>query len=67
MKLKKTPKLIVPSQDIIWKNISLLNFYTNRFGYIKPRKYTGNSVKYQKKIRNSIIIARQLGLLPFSK
>ncbi|MEY3232700.1 MAG: hypothetical protein RLZ54_847 [Candidatus Parcubacteria bacterium] len=67
MKLKKTPKLIVPSQDITWKNIALLHFYTNRFGYIKPRKYTGNNVKYQKKIRNAIIIARQLGLLPFSK
>jgi ribosomal protein S18 len=67
MKLKKTPKLIVPIQDVNWKNIPLLNFYNNRFWYIKPRKYTGNSVKYQKKIRNAIIIARQLGLLPFSK
>lgn len=60
MKLKKTPKLIVPSSDISWKNITLLNFYNNRFGFIKPRKYTGNSVKYQKKIRLSIILARQL-------
>ncbi|MFA7284605.1 MAG: 30S ribosomal protein S18 [Candidatus Absconditabacterales bacterium] len=67
MKIKKSPKLIVRMNDICWKNVSLLHFYNNRFGYIKPRKYTGNSVKFQKRIRNAVIVARQLGLLPFSK
>ena len=67
MKIKRSPKLIVNMEDITWKNITLLHFYNNRFGYIKPRKYTGNNVKFQKRIRKAIILARQVGLLPFSK
>lgn len=67
MKLKKSPKIIVELDDINWKNLSLLKYYTNRFGFIKSRKYTGNSVKYQKSIRKAIILARQFWLLPFVK
>ncbi|OQY38182.1 MAG: hypothetical protein B6229_06600 [Spirochaetaceae bacterium 4572_7] len=36
-----------------------------RFGSIKPRKYTKNPVKTQKKLRQEIIRARGLGLLEF--
>ena len=52
---------------INWKSLSVLKFYTTRFGNIKPRKYTGNSVKHQKMVRTAIIRARELGLLPYTK
>ena len=57
---KKIPALIVPIEDINWKNITLLKTFINRFGSIKPRKYTSQNVKYQKKIRQEIIRAREL-------
>lgn len=49
------------------KAISMLKLYQTRFGDIKPRVYTGNSVKIQKKLRIQIIRARTLGFLPFIK
>ncbi|MBB1557330.1 MAG: 30S ribosomal protein S18 [candidate division SR1 bacterium] len=50
---------------INWKSIPILKYYLTRFGDIKPRLYTGNSVKIQKKLRQEIIRARTLGLLNF--
>jgi small subunit ribosomal protein S18 len=48
-----------------WKSVAILKYYLTRFGDIKPRAYTGNSVKTQKKLRTEIIRARTLGMLPF--
>lgn len=50
---------------INWKSIPILKYYLTRFGDIKPRLYTGNSVKTQKAVRQEIIRARTLGLLNF--
>lgn len=50
---------------INWKSVSILKYYLTRFGDIKPRLYTGNSVKIQKKLRQEIIRSRTLGLLNF--
>ncbi len=50
---------------INWKSIPILRYYLTRFGDIKPRLYTGNSVNTQKKVRQEIIRARTLGLLSF--
>lgn len=52
---------------INWKSIALLKKYTTRFGNIKPRKYTGVSVKHQKALRKAIIRAREIGLVPYTK
>jgi ribosomal protein S18 len=52
---------------INWKSADLLRRYTTRFGSIKPRKYTWTGVKHQKMLRQSIIRARELGLLPYSR
>ena len=52
---------------ISWKAIPMLKKYVTRFGDIKPRKYTGNNVSTQKKIRESILRARELGLLEYVK
>lgn len=52
---------------ISWKAIPLLSEYMTRFDNIKPRKYSQHSVRLQKKIRKSIIRARELGLLAYTK
>lgn len=52
---------------ITWKAIPMLKKYMTRFGDVKPRKYTGNSVGVQKKLRQAIIRSRELGLLEFIK
>ena len=50
---------------INWKSVVILKKYLTRFGEIKPRSYTKNSVKTQKKLRQEIIRARGLWLLEF--
>ncbi|HCB51070.1 TPA: 30S ribosomal protein S18 [Patescibacteria group bacterium] len=45
---------------ITWKGLPMLKKYITRFGNIKPRKYTGNAVSVQKKLRNTIIRAREM-------
>ncbi|MDR0283015.1 MAG: 30S ribosomal protein S18 [Candidatus Peribacteria bacterium] len=48
-----------------WKSVAILKYYLTRFGNIKPRSYTENNLKVQKKLRTEIIRARTLGVLPF--
>ena len=48
-----------------WKSVSILKYYQTRFGDIKPRQYTWNSISTQKALRKEIIRARTLWLLPF--
>jgi ribosomal protein S18 len=48
-----------------WKAIPMLKKYITRFGNIKPRKYTGNSVSIQKKLREVILRAKELGLIEY--
>jgi len=52
---------------INWKSVLLLKHFVNRFGNIKLRKFTKLPVKYQKRIRKSIINARELWLIPYIK
>lgn len=66
-KKKNIPKIILDINDINWKNVTLLNSFIDRFGNIKPRKFSGNSVKFQKHIREQIIRARELWLIGFAK
>lgn len=51
--------------DLNRKSIPMLKKYLTRFGNIKPRKYTYNSVLTQKALRQELIRARSLGLLDF--
>ncbi len=55
------------SELISWKAMPLLTEYMTRFDNIKPRKYSQHSVRLQKKIRKSIIRARELGLLAYTQ
>jgi small subunit ribosomal protein S18 len=45
---------------INWKSIEMLKKYITRFGNIKPRKYTKNSVLTQKALRTAILKAREI-------
>ncbi len=55
------------SDLISWKAIPLLTEYMTRFDNIKPRKYGHHTVRIQKKLRKSLIRARELGLLAYTK
>jgi len=52
---------------LTWKAIPVLKKYMTRFGSIKPRKYTKNPVLVQKKVKECIHRARELGLLEYIK
>jgi len=47
------------------KAIPILKKYISRFGDIKPRAYTGNSISRQKQVRKCIIRSRELWLLEY--
>ena len=49
------------------KAVAMLKKYITRFGNIKPREYTHNSVSTQKKIKTVILRARELGLIAYTK
>ncbi len=52
---------------IDYKNVRLLRRFIDRFGRIKPRYYTGTTLRNQKKLETAIKRARIMGLLPFTK
>jgi small subunit ribosomal protein S18 len=66
---KKTLLKALPKEmDYVdYKNIKLLKQFTDRFGRIKPRRYTGVSLQMQKKLARAIKYARYMNLMPFVK
>lgn len=50
---------------IDYKNADFLLKFVNEQGKILPRRITGNSLKYQRKVAQAIKRARHLALLPF--
>lgn len=50
---------------IDYKNPDFLMKFVNEQGKILPRRLTGNSLKYQRKVAQAIKRARQLALLPY--
>lgn len=49
------------------KAVVMLKKYITRFGNIKPREYTHNSVGTQKKLKTAILRARELGFIAYKK
>ena len=47
------------------KNTAFLRRFLNEQGKLLPRRITGNSLKYQKKLAQGVKRARQLALLPY--
>ena len=52
---------------IDYKNARTLRRFTDRFGRIKPRYYTGVSLKFQKQLAQAIKRARFMALMPYVK
>ncbi|MCX8473296.1 MAG: 30S ribosomal protein S18 [Sediminibacterium sp.] len=50
---------------IDYKDINFLKKFLNEQGRILPRRLSGNSAKYQKKLAESVKRARQMALLPY--
>lgn len=51
---------------IDYKDVEILKKFVSPInGKIKPRRITGNSAKYQRKLAKAIKQAREVGLLPF--
>lgn len=50
---------------IDYKDTDFLLQFVNEQGKILPRRLTGNSLKYQRKMATAIKRARHLGLLPY--
>ncbi len=48
-----------------YKNTDFLLRFLNEQGKLLPRRITGNSLKYQKRLAQAVKRARQLALLPY--
>jgi len=50
---------------LITKILTFLNRFINEQGKILPRRLTGTSLKYQRKVATAVKRARHLALLPY--
>jgi small subunit ribosomal protein S18 len=48
-----------------YKDVEFLKKFVNDQGKILPRRPTGNSLKYQRKVSDAIKKARQMALIPY--
>ena len=48
-----------------YKNVDFLVKFLNPQGKLLPRRLTGNSLKWQKRVASAVKRARQLALLPY--
>ena len=52
-------------KHIDYKDPDFLIQFVNEQGKILPRRITGNSLKYQRKVSQAVKRARHLGMLPY--
>ena len=50
---------------IDYKDAEFLKKFLNEQGKLLPRRITGNSLKYQRKVSDAVKKARQMALLPY--
>jgi len=50
---------------IDYKDANFLTKFVNEQGKILPRRITGTSIKFQKKVAQAVKRARHIGLLPY--
>ena len=48
-----------------YKDVDFLRKFLNEQGKMLPRRLSGNSLKYQRKVSDAIKKSRQMALLPF--
>ncbi len=67
--INKNKKCLFTEQNIEYidyKDVETLKkFVSMNNGKIKPRRLTGTSAKYQRKLAKAIKLSREAGLLPF--
>ena len=62
----KVCRLCVSKTTFIdYKDIDLLRSFTSERGKIIPRRVTGTCAKHQRKLREAIMKARNIALMPF--
>jgi small subunit ribosomal protein S18 len=64
---KKICKFTVHKWPCDWKRTDILQKFITERGKILPRRITGTSAKYQRKLAKQVKIARVLALLPYVK
>lgn len=52
-------------RHIDYKDVEFLDQFVNEQGKILPRRLTGNSLKYQRKVASAIKKARHLAMMPY--
>ena len=50
---------------IDYKDADFLKKFLNEQGKLLPRRITGNSLKYQRKVSDAVKKARQMAILPY--
>ena len=53
------------SNSLTYKNVDVLSNFLNEQGKILPRRLTGTSLKYQRKVSVAVKRARHLALMPY--
>jgi len=48
-----------------YKDVEFLKKFLNEQGKLLPRRLTGNSLKFQRKVSDAVKKARQMALLPY--
>ena len=62
---KSCPFTVAGVKEIDYKDTDTLKYFTTERGKILPRRITGVSAHFQKKLTKAIKRARQMALLPF--
>ncbi|MCA8992359.1 MAG: 30S ribosomal protein S18 [Planctomycetaceae bacterium] len=66
MKCRFTPDGSIPRPVYVdYKDVKTLRQLVDREGRISPRRRTGTSALYQRAVRQAILRARFIGLLPY--
>lgn len=50
---------------IDYKDVEFLKKFVNEQGRLLPRRITGNSLKFQRKVSDAVKKARQMALMPY--
>lgn len=64
-KKKCCPLSAAGIKEVDYKDVDLLRQFITERGKLLPRRVTGASHYYQKKVRNAILRSRYMALLPF--
>ncbi len=65
MAKKRRSPLALDTKYVDYKNITLLRNFTTYFWKIKPRYYTGATLRQQKMVSRALKRARFMGLIPY--